>query len=208
MRRVINYYYQSGAPDNTVIHDKAANSVLHIRHQRVLRKGEFETGWVDLSLPVETIDVMHANEFAADGALMWSSKGGFNNGHGLYYVIKTTDEVISASVTRLGNKDVVLAGGYQYEHDDNGRLITVISLSANDGGVYHVTYYNYGEFGLLLSEQKVVTGQSLFNSAADEEVEYEYTGLDHYGNWTSRTVTHFSKLKTERYVQQRVISYY
>lgn len=208
LQQLVNYQYVNNALANTTIHDKTNNSVLHVRHQRVLRKHEHDIGWIDLSLPVEAIDVINANEFSGDGTLLWSSRGGFNNGLGLYYVIKTTDDIISSSVKWRGETDVITSGGYQYEHDDDGRLVTVISLGANNGGVYHASYYRYGEFGLLLSEQKQVSGKSLFNRAADEEVEYQYHELDRYGNWLSRSITRTTKYKTLRYHQHREINYY
>lgn len=208
LMRVVNFHYSDNMLDNTVIHDKVTNHVTHIRQQRVARHGEHGSGWIDISMPVETIDVIHGNEFMADGALIWSSKGGLNNGIGYYYLIKTSDEVISSSIKWRGDKDVIVSGGYQYEHDDDGRLTTVISLGANDGGVYHTTYYRYGEFGLLQSEHKQVSGKSLFNRAADEEVEYIYHELDRYGNWLARTIVHTTRFRQNRYHQHRQIEYY
>lgn len=226
LHRVLNYDYKNNSLENTVIHDMAANKVTHIRHKQIPRRtsrlsendsaeqnadnpgNDDASGWYDLSLPVEEIDVIHANEFDADGTLLWSSTGGFNNGLGYYYLIKTNDEVISSSVKWRGDFAVLTSGGYHFEHDDDGRLTTVVSLGADGGGVYHTTYYRYGEFGLLQSEQKQVSGKSLFNRAADEEVEYTYHELDRYGNWLSRSVVYTTKEKTTRFHQHREIAYY
>lgn len=189
---------------NVEFHDLGKDDVLHVKHQRQVTA----TGWFDMSLPRERVDVLTAHEFAKDGTLLWSSKGGFNNGPGLYYWIKTTDEVISSRALFQPGAEVKKIGGYAYAHYDSGRLRTVISYSADNGGVYHATQYHYANNGLLQSETREVTGNSLFNSAANERVEYHYQQTDAYGNWLQRSVERHTRWRIRYYRQQRQIEYY
>jgi hypothetical protein len=202
--RVTRYNYNpSKQLLNEERRDLANGEVLHVRHRRQATA----TGWFDMSLPVETVDVVSAQEFAGDGALLWSSKGGFNNGPDLHYRIKTTDEVFSSRLVK-GADGVKKIGGYGYEHYDSGRLKSVTSYGANDGGVYHTTQYHYDNKGLLRTENRQVTGKSLFNSAANEQVEYHYEETDVYGNWLQRRIEHHTRWGVKHYRQQRQIDYY
>ena len=188
--------------------DKKSGSRDQVRHRRV-KKGN---NWLHLSMPVAAVDIMTGKEFTWENELKWSNKGGINNGLGQRYSIKTRDVITSSDITSE-NGQVNVSGGYRYEHNGNGRLESVTSLSANDRGVYHTTRYKYDGNGLLLSENKRVIGKSLFNDAVDEAIEYDYFSVDQYGNWLERTFTHTIGVDSERertvtYSQQRKILYY
>lgn len=184
--------------------DHANGDSFRINHQTLpVKQGRFTA-----AIPVEQVDVVNYKHFDDSERLMWSSSAGFNNGVGRMFYIKILDAVFAAKIQRDQAGFARGVGGYGYRYDDNGRLEKATSYNANDFSVYHQTTYHYNDQGLLQSEEKIVTGDSLFNASEDELVRYEYRQSDDHGNWLLRRVDVQAPLPSKSFIEKRQIEYF
>ncbi|MGD8571736.1 MAG: hypothetical protein PVG89_12360 [Gammaproteobacteria bacterium] len=202
--RTSDYHYDRGQLASVSFTDHTNNDRFSVR----VRRQVIPRGWFESQLPVEKMDVPIHNKFENGNKLVWSSKGGINNGPAALYFIQTVDGVTSSSVVNEDTVQMAGQGGYRYHYYGNGLLKSVESYSAHDNELYHTTTYQYDDLQLLKSEHKVVTGESVFNEAADASVDYEYQEIDQYGNWLQRTLDYQSAKQQLSLLEKRVITYF
>ena len=202
--RTSDYQYQDDTLAKVEFIDHSSNDRFSIR----IYRQKTPLGWFEIQMPVEKIDIPVYDEFHQDGMLVWSSKGGINNGLGALCYIATVDNVISSSVVNRDTPQMKGQGGYRYRYYGNGLLKAVESYSAHGNDLFHTTTYQYDDLQLLVSEQKTVTGGSVFNEAADAAVDYHYHTVDQHGNWLQRTLTYKSGPRQQTITEKRSISYF
>jgi hypothetical protein len=165
-------------------------------------------GWFDIQAMIETPGLPSYTQYLSDGSLVWSNKGDVNNGLGELYYLRTVDGVTSSSVVKQDTLHMEGRGGYRYQYYDKGQLSSVESYNGHDNSLFHETRYQYDELGLLLVEERKVTGESPFNQAINEKVNYEYILIDGHGNWTKRKLKYSSRFQSQVYIEVREIGYY
>lgn len=215
LQRVVSYY--DGKPwrsSEYMYKDDMLTQVAFRDHSRndrfainIFRQPTAQ-GWFEIQVPLEKIDLPVYNQFHDDGMLVWSSKGGVNNGLGDLYTIATVDNVVSSSVLNRDTAQMAGQGGYRYRYDDAGLLVAVESYSAHGNALFHTTAYEYNDLQLLVSERTKVTGESVFNEAADAAVDYRYRSIDQHGNWLQRTLTYQSGVHRLTVTETRSIRYF
>jgi len=165
-------------------------------------------GWIEIQKPITSPGLPMYSQFLNDNALIWSNRGDINNGLDELYYIRTVDSVTSSSVENTGTVYMQGRGGYRYVYQQDGLLKAVESYNAHANRLFHRTSYRYSDLALLVSEKREVTDTSPFSQAIDESVDYHYSTVDKFGNWTRRTLTVTSKFQTQKFLESREISYF
>jgi len=153
------------------------------------------------------VEKPHYHFFNFNNELVWSSKLVVDNGAN-NYLLDAADSVSSGTVKNPFQANMRPVGGYVYEHNEGGRLTSITSFNSNNNGKYHTTNYIYDKMGLLLSEEKEVLGNSVFNNTVNAKVTYRYLEVDPSGNWLKRTAFIKQGNKDKTIMQRRKISYY
>jgi len=175
--------------------------------EQIVAKHAIQSGWFRIYKFVDSMEVPQYHFFNFNNELVWSSKLIVDNDAN-NYLLDSADRVSSATVENPFQTTMRPVGGYVYEHNDGGRLSSIISFNSNDNGKYYNTDYIYDNMGLLLSEKKEVVGKSVFNNAVNAIVTYRYDEIDNSGNWLKRKAFIKQGNKDRTIVQRRKITYY
>ena len=202
--RSSDYIYGDGKLIRVEYRDNTNNESFRVKRSRQ----DTKSGWFEIQMPVEKIEMPRYDEFMRNGELAWSNKGDINNGLGEKYFIRTVDGVTSSSVDNQNTINMVGRGGYRYYYYDNGLLKSVESYNAHNNRLFHTTSYKYDELWLLVEESRQVVDSSAFNQAIPENVNYNYHLIDARGNWLKRVTQYRNKHQQQTYNEIRSITYF
>ena len=202
--RSSDYVYKADKLVRVEYRDNTNNLQFRVKRNRQ----DTNSGWFEVQMPVEQIEMPRYSEFGQAGELVWSNKGDINNGLSEMYFVRTVDGITSSSVVNENTERMTGRGGYRYHYFESGLLKSVESYNAHKNRLFHVTSYKYDDLWLLVGEERQVKDGSVFNQVIPEKVDYDYIFVDSHGNWLERKLNYSTKHQRQSYDEKRSITYF